>query len=521
MNPIESEALGAFQEQIASHQIDRRRLLKVVGIGAAATVAACTNSSSTATNSGAVATTTIPAAAVPTTGPYVAPPEPWIDGKPYWLQNNFAPVVDQIDATNLTVVGTIPPELTGLYVRNGANPLKADSPHWFFGDGMMHGLRLDAGKASWYKNRYVKTPQFRREDGDPSAPPASAAPGKQDHQANTSMLWFAKKLLALEEVGWPYEISPTDLGTVGAWSANDALPASFTAHPKVNPTTGQLHYFGYGFVAPFLTYGVMDPDGTVVTQVEIPVKGATMMHDFAITDQEAVFWELPVVFDLQLAIKGDNPFVWQPSYGARLHVIPLDGDVTKMRSVEIPPCMVFHGVNAFRDGTKIVIDVCRLDKAFASDGDGLGTTNDLRRWTIETADPDTLVWSESILTGKALDLPTIDKRYTGVKHRYSWMVGTRSTEHAFEFSGLTRWDYANNTGDVWDPGPAVSTGEGLFVPAGKNEGDGWVMTFGNDKRDGKSRLLILDATAMSKGPVATVEIPQRVPFGFHATWVPE
>ena len=512
MNQLEAEALGAFRQAMT-----RRRVLQALGVGGAAALVGCSSEKLT---SASTSTQGLASTSAATTTTYVLAPEPWDPKKPYWLQNNFAPVADQISATNLIVTGAIPSDLTGLYVRNGANPRNADSTHWFFGDGMVHGVRFDAGKVSWYKNQYVKTPQFRREDGDPSAPAATGIPGKQDHQGNTSMLWYANKLLALEEVGWPYELATKDLSTVGAWSANNALPNTFTAHPKVNPTTGQLHYFGYGFTPPYLTYGVMEPDGTVVSQVEIPVKGATMIHDFAITDTDAIFWELPIVFDLQVAIAGGNPFHWDPTYGARLHVLPLAGDVTKMRSVEIPPCFVFHGVNAFRDGTKIVLDVCRLDKAFDVDDDGLSASNDVRRWTIETAGTD-LVWSETVLTDRNLDLPTIDKRRTGAAHRYSWMVGSRKTEHAFEFSGLTRWDHTTNTGDEWDPGLAVSAGEGLFVPIDKNEGDGWVMTFAYDKRDAKSRMMILDATAMSKGPIATIEIPQRVPFGFHGTWVPQ
>ena len=77
--------------------------------------------------------------------------------KPWWLQGNFAPVFDEVESFDLPVRGSIPPELSGLYVRNGSNPQKPDSPHWFFGDGMLHGVRFDAGNASWYRNRYVRT----------------------------------------------------------------------------------------------------------------------------------------------------------------------------------------------------------------------------------------------------------------------------------------------------------------------------------------------------------------------------
>ena len=452
----------------------------------------------------------------PTT-PLVLPPAPWDPSKPYWLQNNFAPVADQIDATNLAVEGSIPPSLSGLYVRNGANPFKADSPHWFFGDGMVHGVRLGGGRVSWYKNRFVRTPQFRKEEGDPSAPAVSPMPGKEQSQANTSMVFYAGKLLALEEVSWPYEIDQTNLATVGPWNANGALPATFTAHPKVDPATGQMHFFGYGLTPPYLSYGVLNPDGTVVSVQHVPVKGPTMMHDFAITDRDVVFWELPIVFDLKGAVAG-NPFRWDPSYGARIGVMPLGGDVAQLRWVDIPPCYVFHGINAYRDDTRIVVEVCRLDRAFDGADEGVGVNNRLHKWVIETSGPQ-LTFSDSVLNDRALDLPTIDKRFLGRQSRYSWLVGTRDTEHAFEFSGITRWDAKTGQTVVWDPGAAVSAGEGLFIPEGKNEGEGWVLAFAYDRRDQASRLVILDATEVDKGPVASVLLPQRVPFGFHATWV--
>ena len=301
--------------------------------------------------------------ATPTTVPF-DPDVPW------WLQGGFAPVEKEVDTTELEVEGALPPELVGLYVRNGSNPRTGTSPHWFLGDGMVHGIRLEAGRATSYRNRYVRTPLYEASSGF-----GEGVPGGEASQSNVSAIWHGGRLLTSGEVGYPYELSPTDLSTVGVYDFGGKLTTSMTAHPKIDPATGQMHFFGYGFVPPFLTYHVADADGTLVHSTEVPVPGPTMIHDFAITETDAVFWDLPVVFDLEAAVAmiedptGDVfPFLWDPSYGARIGVLPLGADGAEVQWAEIEPCYVFHGVNAFRQGSDVVVDVCRHDSMFAGGG---------------------------------------------------------------------------------------------------------------------------------------------------------
>lgn len=252
---------------------------------------------------------------------------------PFWLQGNFAPVYEELDAFDLPVRGAIPPELNGLYVRNGSNPQSGVSPHWFFGDGMIHGGRL----------------------------------------------------LLSGEVGAPYQIDPNDLSTIGVQEFEGKLNTSFTAHPKIDPATGFLHFFGYWFVEPYLTYHVADPQGRIVHSEPIPVAASTMIHSFAITERDVIFWELPVLFDLAAAASGaDNPFHWQPEYGARIGVMPLGGPASAIRWVGIEPCYVYHEVNAYRTGDEIVLDVCRHDFMFAGERFGEAPLA-MHRWHIDTA----------------------------------------------------------------------------------------------------------------------------------------
>jgi carotenoid cleavage dioxygenase len=452
------------------------------------------------------------------TRPAGAPADP--NGK-WWLEGNFAPVTREVEAFDLEVThGAIPAALAGVYVRNGSNPQSGDSSHWFFGDGMVHGIRLEGGKAAWYRNRYVGTTMYDTKAGFGEGPPGGAS-----NQSNVSAIWHGGTLLTSGEVGLPYELSPDDLSTVGAHDYAGRLTSAFTAHPKVDPATGKLHSFGYGFTPPFLTYHVTDPDGTLVHSTEVPVRASSMIHDFTVTESDAVFWELPVLFDLAAATKwienpdsGVFPYQWSPEYGARIGVMPLGGAGTDVRWYEIDPCYVFHGVNAYRDGDRVVLDVCRLSSMFEP-GQMLGGDLTLRRWTVDTASG--RVTDDVVERDDPGELPSRDPRRIGREHRYGYFVQTRENPDTVEFGGLIKRDYRRGSVEVWDPGPAQHAGEWLFVPGDGDEDDaGYLLTFVYDDRTERSELVIVDASDVRRGPVARIATPQRVPYGFHATWVP-
>jgi carotenoid cleavage dioxygenase len=439
----------------------------------------------------------------------------------WWLQENFAPVTREVEAFDLDVVhGAIPPTLTGLYVRNGSNPVSGDSSHWFFGDGMVHGVRLERGKAVWYRNRYVRTVLYDRRTGFGGGPPGGAT-----NQGNVSVVWHGDRLLTSGEVGFPYELAPGDLGTTGVYDFGGRLTTAFTAHPKIDPATGKLHFFGYGFAPPYLTYHVADADGTLAHSEEVPVRAASMIHDFAITERDAVFWELPVLFDLQDAIRwtqnpdgGSFPYRWSPDYGARIGIMPLGGPASAIEWFELDPCYVFHGVNAYRDGDRVVLDVCRLTSMFAP-GQSFAGDLSLRRWTVDTATR--AVRDEVVEVDDPGELPSRDPRRVGRPHRYGYFVQTRNTPQTVEFGGLIKRDYRTGRVDVWNPGRTRHAAEWLFVPDGNSadEDAGYLLTFLYDAGRDASELVIVDATAVAAGPVARIALPQRVPYGFHATWV--
>jgi carotenoid cleavage dioxygenase-like enzyme len=435
---------------------------------------------------------------------------------PWWLQNGFEPVLDELSTGDLRVRGRIPRQLSGLYVRNGSNPQHSDSPHWFFGDGMLHGIRFSDGRAVWYGNKYVQTPLYEMgvRFNEPGLPPIGG-----NNQSNVSAVYHAGKLLTSGEIAFPYHIDPSDLSTIGVYDFDGALQTSFTAHPKIDPATGYLHFFGYWFFPPYLTYNVADASGQVIHAQPIPVSATTMIHSFAITERDAIFWELPVLFSLEAALNGAaNPFSWQPDYGARLGVLPLGGDASEIRWVEIEPCYVFHEVNAYRAGDEIVIDVSRHDRMF-DHNDLNDTMLTVRRWRIDTGGA-ALSFRDEVVVDEEFELPTHDRRITGRPHRYGWFVTTRENPDTVDLAGIARVDYRTGRVRRWDPGLNRHAGEAFFVPGGSGEGDGWLLSLVYDRAERATDLCILDAHHPDDGPVAEIRLPRRVPHGFHATWIP-
>jgi len=500
--------------------ITRRDLLRQGAVGALGLAAVSGASSAILAACGPAASPN--GSAAPTDPTFLSPATtapPETGATKWWLDGGFAPVREELTATDLPVSGALPSALSGLYVRNGSNPLGGSSPHWFLGDGMVHGVLIEGGRARWYRNRYVRTALWAAGGGLG----ASGAPGGAAGLSNVSVLHHGGTLLSLGEVGLPYELSPTDLSTVSLVDYGGRTNGNMTAHPKIEAATGALHSFGYGFSDPLLEYRVTDAHGQLVHQEPIAVSRSTMMHDFAITDRDVIFWEMPVLFDLDDAIKmiqdpasGVVPFHWDASYGSRLGVMPLGGPASAIRWVEIEPCYVYHGVNAHRDGDDIVLDVCRLDSTFAPPS--VPSSLSLHRWRVGTSGAE-LTFRDDRLESPPADLPTIDRRFAGVAQTHAWLAPTREVTGTVDFGGVVHHDFDTGAVATWDPGPSRSAGEWLFVAGGPAEAEGWLMAYVYDRDRGASDLVILDATDVAAGPVATVQLPARVPFGFHATWV--
>ncbi|RDI60297.1 retinal pigment epithelial membrane protein [Nocardia pseudobrasiliensis] len=230
--------------------------------------------------------------------------------KPY-LTGHYTPVADEITAAELTVEGTLPPELTGRLIRNGHNPKPGVTPtHWFKGSGMVHGIRLREGRAEWYRNRWVHTPAL---DGAPYM--TEHGPDLTASVAGTHVIEHGGRLLALCEANLPFELT-AELDTLGAYDFDGKLRSAMTAHPKTDPVTGELHFFGSSPFPPYLIHHVADAEGQFLHSVEIPGATASLKHDFAITRGHVVFIEGTVTFDPNE--HSGIPYGWNDQQPARI-----------------------------------------------------------------------------------------------------------------------------------------------------------------------------------------------------------
>jgi carotenoid cleavage dioxygenase-like enzyme len=444
-----------------------------------------------------------------------------------YLAGNFAPVTTEVTATDLAVIGRIPESLRGRYLRNGPNPVRPPDPatyHWFVGDGMVHGVRLEDGTARWYRNRWVRSRGVAGALGEPW--PGGPVHNDMDTAPNTNVIGHAGRTLALVESGpVPYELTD-ELETVGPTDLAGTLPAGYTAHPKLDPVTGELHAMAYWWGwGNHVQYVVIGPDGRVTRTVDVPTKGPTMMHDFSLTQRHVVVYDQPVVFDLDEAMKGVLfPYRWDADYGSRLGVMPRDGTADDIRWFDVEPCYVFHPMNAFDDGDHIVLDVVRHPRMFdrVRNGPDDGTPA-LHRWTV---DPGAGKVIEERLDDRGQEFPRVDERVVSRRHRYGYAAladETLVTGLAQPHSGLVKYDFKTGTSEIHAFAPNAGPAEGVFVPSspGAAEDDGYVLAFVYDpERDG-SDLVILAAQDFTGEPVARVQLPQRVPFGFHGNWVPD
>ena len=438
-------------------------------------------------------------------------------GKPWHLLGNWAPVADEIDVGPLKVRGTIPAELDGTYVRNGMNPKSGVSDHWFAGTGMLHAVSLRDGVAS-YRNRYVRTPYY---DGDLNQMSAMFDPAASP--ANTNIIAHAGKWLALEEAHWAWAVD-SQLNTLGAHDFAGAVTGPVTAHPRTCPLTGELLFFGYQLArAPYLTYYRADAAGQVVEAQAIDLPNPVMMHDWNITANHVVFMDLPVVFDLQAAMRGEPPLAFRASAGARLGVMKRNGAGGAVRWFEINPCYVFHPVNAHEDGDKIVVTVCRQKQAmvggFAEIYGGDATAARLWRWTIDLA---TGAVKEEQLDDATSDFPRVNDSRVGLPAQWGYTAALDATAPTLTLGrNLYKYDLTTGARTTHDLGRDSHVGEGIFVPrpGATAEDDGWVMAIYHDEAVDESRLVILDAQHFGDEPVAQVVMPQRVPYGAHGNWM--
>lgn len=449
---------------------------------------------------------------------------PYSPDNPY-LEGIFAPERQEHFSINLKVEGQIPAELDGALMRIGPNPINVKNPrnyHWFTGDGMLHALRLKDGEAHWYKNSYIGSASVQEKLHRPQIPGKTR--GVAD-AVNTNVISFAGKIWALVEAGaYPVELNAA-LESRRHHLFEDDQDMPFTAHPHIDPETGDIHAVCYDALSQNKAFYLqIDSKGKLKHQVEIPVKHSPMIHDCAITKSQVLILDLNVNFSVRSALKGSMlPYQWNPKRQARIGILPFGGQVADIRWYEIDSCFIFHTVNAYDlDSGNVVMDAVVHSKALVSSIQGPMEHQDIRleRFIFEQ---DTGKLKRTILSGTKQEFPRINDAYTGRKHQYIYSISFGEFDDPYHVSSnmLLGHDLETGHSESYSFGENWVTGEVIFVAreGAQAENDGWLMSYIHALDGSPSRVVILDAQQMMAGPIATIHLPVRVPVGFHCNWI--
>jgi len=465
------------------------------------------------------------------------------------LRGGFAPQLREADFPQLEVRGEIPRELEGTLYRNGPNPQfpprGVEAYHWFDGDGMIHAISFAGGRAA-YRNRWVRTRRFeleRKAGGalfggvlsmshtDPDAWRELEAQGLSSYDrvklavdaANTNIVWHAGRLLALLEVELPTEIDPRTLETLGRHSFGGRLRSEMTAHPKIDPETGELLFFGYSAAPPFLRHHVVSRDGRLVRSIDVPRRVGTMMHDFIATRSHVIFPEFPVTIRPE-NLFSDALFRWEPELGTRIGVMPRSGGADDAVWFETDACFVYHFMNAHEIGSRIVIDAVKYPRvslfptARPGEDEPPLAPGLLTRWTLDLA---TGSFHEQRLDDAQLEFPRLDERRAGLPYRHGYAAGTLPRgDSTLPFNSIFHYDLKTGVRRAHALPDGSSAGEPVFVPRSESapEGEGFLLSVVYRWAEDVSDVLVLDAASIDAEPLAIVRVPQRIPFGFHGNW---
>jgi len=444
------------------------------------------------------------------------------EAHPY-LTGIHRPMTEELTLERLSVVGKIPDALDGRYMRIGPNPVRMPNParyHWFTGDGMVHGVRLKGGEALWYRNRWVRTTHVSEALGE------APKPGErfQEMAVNTNVVGVGEKIFALVEAGGaPVELDG-ELETVAHNPFEGTLTHAFSAHPHRDPETGEMHAICYNARdLEHVFHVVVGADGRVTREEKVAVSHGPSIHDCAITKRYVLVFDLPVTLSMPAMLAGyEFPYRWNENHSSRVGFLDRAGRGEDILWCDVEPCYVYHPCNAFeRDDGRVVVDAVVHDKNSHRDFRGPdGEVARLERWVI---DPVSRHVERIVVDETAQEFPRIDERLVGKAYRYAYSLCVAAgAADTVAKNSILKHDLVAGTRQIRDFGAQKFPGEFVFVPKADDsaEDEGWLMGLVVDSAHETTELVILDARDFEGAAVARVQLPHRVPPGFHGNWVP-
>jgi all-trans-8'-apo-beta-carotenal 15,15'-oxygenase len=450
------------------------------------------------------------------------------------------------------IEGEIPHGLEGTLFRNGPGRLDVNGEyfhHPFDGDGMISAVSFKEGKA-WFRNRYVRTEGFLAESAagkilyrgvfgtqKPGGWLANAFDLKLKNIANTSVVYWGDRLLALWEAGLPHELNPHTLETLGPSTLDNLLEAqdSWSAHPRIDPgEPGQEPRLVNFFVKTGLSSQVsiyeLNSRNEQVRQKTFTIPGFAFIHDFAITPHYYIFFQNPVALNpipFVLGLRGAGQCIeFKETEPTKVWVVPRSGN-GKIQTLETDSCFVFHHANAREEGRSLIIDsICyanfptiepdmkfrEVDFKSLPEGQLWRFHVDLDRETVQ----------KEVITSHCCEFPTLNPQHLGRPYRFIVLGAAHEPNGNAPLQSLMKLDLQTGTKTSWSAAPKGFVGEPLFIakPQADTEDEGWIVSLVYDAEHHRTDIVILDAQAFEKGPVARLHLTHHVPYGLHGCFVP-
>jgi carotenoid cleavage dioxygenase len=459
----------------------------------------------------------------------------------------WRPQHKEYTAWNMDVVGEIPRDLNGVYLRNTENPLfePIKRYHPFDGDAMLHAMSFEDGEAR-YANRFVQTDAFKAEQ----AVQKSLWAGITEHPRNAiaDYGWGARTMMkdnastdvvvhggralaSFYQCGDLYELDPRTLAQLGKSQWQGKYPKEgVSAHPKVDEHTAELMFFNYGLEAPYMHYGLVSSAGELTNYIDIPVASPRLPHDMAFTENYAILNDLPLYWDVDSLAEGHFSNRFHRDEPSRFAIVPRNGTTADIKWFEAAPTFVLHWTNAYEEGGEVVLEgffqhnpTARGVARATGNMKGFETLDmnvleaRAHRWRF---DMQTGACKEESLSETCCEFPMINGRHAGRKHRYSY--NARCAQNLFAFDGLIKHDVESGREEHIDMPDGVFVSETVMAPrdGSSAEDDGYLITFTTDVRNDCSECMILDAAQPTVEPVARIRLPERIASGTHSTWAP-
>ncbi|WP_299946073.1 carotenoid oxygenase family protein [uncultured Microbulbifer sp.] len=460
-----------------------------------------------------------------------------------YLHGVYAPTNNiNTHATNLEIEGEIPADMYGAYLRNGPNPRQKPSSlyHPFDGDGLVQGLYFNNGQVT-YRSSQIQTAALLREQNECQA----VWPGVMGtfdftlpdfpikDTANTDIIWHNGRLITLwYNAGIPYTLDPITLENLGPLQSPSKLTRKMSAHSRVDWETGEMFFFDFGDTPPYMNYGVLGADGRLKHECPIDLPAPRLPHEITFTSNHAILHDHPLFHDIHILRQHGRRIIrFHRDMPTRFGLIPRLG--SQVTWLECEPCYVLHTSNAWEEGDWVVIDGCRSTNPMPDADPEEGTLSHMLAYM--RLEANNYRWRLNLRTGEVREGPIDDlnsefnksnQLFHGVKTRYAYhqkIPLRRDGGHTLRFTGLIKYDNETGRRQEWDYGPGVFGSETPFVPKkgadrSSAEDDGYLTTFVTDTRSWRSSCLIFDARDITSGPLATVRLPHRIPYGFHGWW---